>query len=82
MRLGNYKEAKMQIPQSLTLEDLRRLSLEKVFQSIAASRISVTVTLESGSEVLIQPKPRLEPLPVLKGFVPQGWKEGIYDEPQ
>jgi hypothetical protein len=30
----------------------------------------------------IQPKRALEPLPVLEGFVPNGWKDAVYDEPR
>ena len=72
----------MRIPSSLTLEDFKKLTIEDVFQSVANNRQKVTVSLEGGFEVVIQPKPGLRPLPVFKGFVPQGWKEAIYDEPK
>jgi len=26
-----------------------------------------------------QPSPRLKPLPVLDGFVPEGWKDALYE---
>jgi len=38
------------------------------------------VKLPNGSEVLIQPKPLLKSLPVLRGVIPRGWKEAIYNE--
>ena len=28
---------------------------------------------------LPKPLPRLKPLPVLEGFVPEGWKDAIYE---
>ena len=37
--------------------------------------------MPSGDEVVIRPKPQLEPLPVLEGSIPEGWKDVIYDDP-
>jgi len=34
----------------------------------------------NGDEVIIQPKLPLKPLPILEGYVPEGWKEAIYNE--
>jgi hypothetical protein len=31
------------------------------------------------SAVTIKPLPRLKPLPVLEGFVPEGWEDAIYE---
>ena len=44
----------------------------------ADERVTVTVLLPDGKEVLIEPKPRLKPLPVLEGYVPAGWKDALY----
>jgi len=70
----------MSFPQILTLNEIRQIPVENFFQSVSAEQKTVSVKLPDGSEVLIQPKPLLKPLPVLRGVVPQGWKKAIYNE--
>ncbi len=70
----------MSFPQTLTLDELKQIPVEKFFQSVSSGQKIVIVKLPSGSEVLIQPKPALRSLPVLRGVIPQGWKEAIYSE--
>ncbi len=65
-----------------TLEELQKRSLEQVLESVLEEHEILTVRMPSGQEVVIRPKPTLEPLPVLEGFVPAGWKDAIYDDPQ
>ncbi len=62
----------------LELDDLRGRTLEDILQEVAARQTVLTVRLPKGDAVAIQPAPRLKPLPVLDGFVPQGWKDAIY----
>ncbi len=64
-----------------TLEELRERSLEQVLESVLEEQEILTVRMPSGKEVVIRPKPTLEPLPVLEGFVPEAWKDAIYDDP-
>ena len=64
--------------QTVTLEALQGQSLEEILQQVADERVTVTVLLPDGKEVLIEPKPRLKPLPVLEGYVPAGWKDALY----
>ena len=64
--------------QTMTLETLRGQSLEGLLQQVADQRVTVTVLLPDGTEVVIEPKPRLKPLPVLDGHVPAGWKDAVY----
>lgn len=66
------------VEQTLTLAELLEGSLEKILQNIAKANASVTVLLPGGAEVLIEPKPRLQPLPELEGRVPPGWKDAVY----
>jgi hypothetical protein len=66
------------VAQTLTLEALKGQSLEELLQQVADQRVTVTVLLPDGTEVLIEPKPRLKPLPVLEGHVPAGWKDAVY----
>ena len=64
--------------QTMTLEALKGQSLEELLQQVADQRVTVTVLLPDGTEVVIEPKPRLKPLPVFEGHVPVGWKDAVY----
>jgi hypothetical protein len=64
--------------QTLTLDDLRERTLEEVLREVLARREVLTIRLPEGEAVAIQPVPRLKPLPVLQGSVPEGWKDAIY----
>lgn len=64
--------------QTVTLEALQGQSLEELLQQVADQRVSVTVRLPDGQEVVIEPKPHLKPLPVLEGRIPAGWKDAVY----
>lgn len=64
--------------QTLTLADLKAGAIEKIFQEVADQQITVTVLLPDGKEVVIEPKPQLQPLPELEGRVPEGWKDAVY----
>ena len=61
-----------------TLEQLRGHTLEEVLYEVARNGESITVVLEEGETVVIQPAPVLKPLPELEGRVPEGWKDAIY----
>lgn len=62
----------------LALDDLNEHTLEDVLREVAEQRQTVTVRLPEGESVIIKPAPRLRPLPVLEGFIPEGWKDAIY----
>ena len=70
----------MSLPEHLTLEELKKLSVESVLHSVSLEHHRLIVHLPDGHEVLIQPKPHLKPLPVLKSRTQPGWKEAIYHE--
>lgn len=65
---------------TLTLEELKQQPLESVLAEIAQHHLALTIRLPDGKEVTIAPKPQLEPLPELDGFVPERWKDAIYDQ--
>ena len=62
-----------------TLDELKQRSFEEVLLDVAEQGLALTVRLPGGEEVVIEPKPRLKPLPVLEGYVPEGWKGAIYE---
>jgi hypothetical protein len=61
-----------------TLEELKGQTLEDLLHEVARSRESITIVLEEGESVTIEPASQLKPLPVLEGCVPEGWKDAIY----
>jgi hypothetical protein len=64
--------------QTLTLEEIGERSLEEMLWEVARNYIQLIVRMPDGGEVVIEPKPRLEPLPELEGYVPAGWKDAVY----
>ena len=79
--------------QILTFEDLKQVSLEEIIQQVVVQRKTLTIRVSADEEITIQlkarealndseaasrSKPKLIPLPVLKGYVPEGWKDAIY----
>ena len=62
---------------TLVLEELKGRTLEEVLRTVARQQEVMTVRLPDGEMVDIQPSPRLKPLPVLEGFVPEGWKHPV-----
>ena len=61
-----------------TLEELKGRTLEELLHEVARSQESITVVLEEGELITIEPASHLKPLPVLDGLVPEGWKDAIY----
>jgi hypothetical protein len=64
--------------QVLTLDEVKGRTFEDVIQDILAQEAIVTVLFPDGKAVVIEPKPRLKPLPKLSGRLPDGWKDAIY----
>ena len=64
---------------TLVLDDLKARTLEEVLREVVMRQEVLTVRLPEGDTVAIQPSLRLKPLPVLDGFVPEGWKDAIYE---
>jgi len=61
-----------------TLEELKGRTLEELLNEVVRSRQSITVVLDEGESVTIEPTSQLKPLPELEGHVPEGWKDAIY----
>ncbi len=61
-----------------TLEELKGRTLEDLLHEVARSRKPITVVLEEGESVTIEPGLHLKPLPVLEDHVPEGWKDAVY----
>jgi hypothetical protein len=63
-----------------SLEDLKGRTIDEVLREVAHHGQAITVMLEDGELIVIQPASQLKPLPELEGFVPIGWKDAVYDE--
>jgi hypothetical protein len=66
--------------ETIKLEDLEDKSLDQILHLVLNDQRILTVVLPDGAEIIIQPKPQLKPLTTLEGYVPEGWKEEIYNE--
>ncbi len=64
--------------QQVTVNELKGKEWEKVLGDIADQYSRVTVVLSDGREVIIEPRPRLKPLPELEGRIPEDWKDAVY----
>ena len=63
--------------QTLSLDELKNISLEELLQKIAERSARVLILLPDGKEMVIEVREPLQPLPELEGRVPEGWKEAI-----
>ncbi|MCL1466181.1 hypothetical protein [Argonema galeatum] len=67
----------MNVEQTITIESLRNISVED-FLSLLRQKSALEVQFPNGESLIVQAKVELAPLPILDGYVPQGWKEEIY----
>jgi len=63
----------------LTLDEFKERPLADWLREAVKRQETLTVRLPEGDIVLIRPAPRLKALPMLEGFVPDGWKEAVYE---
>ena len=64
---------------TLTIDEARSRSLEEFLREIDSTQQTVRIILEEGHEVEIKPSPKLKPLLTYNGYVPNGWKDAIYE---
>jgi len=64
----------------MLLDELRDQSIQAVLEKVAEGGEQVIVRLPGGQQIVIAPQPQLtlKPLPVLEGYVPEGWKDALY----
>ena len=66
------------VAQMITLEDIKKRSLEELFREVAEGTTHLIVQMPDGGQVIIESRRRLKALPVLEGYVPEGWKDTVY----
>lgn len=62
----------------LKLEAIKDISVEEVIMRVLRENRGLTIQVSEGQDVVIQPQPKLRPLPILDGRIPEGWEEAIY----
>jgi len=65
--------------QTLTLEALKGISLEDLFARVLQERRPLTIRVSNEQAIIIAPQEKLKSLSVLDGYIPQGWKEVVYE---
>jgi len=67
----------MNVQETITIESIRNISGED-FLSLLRQKSVIAVPFPNGESLIVQAKVELAPLPILDGYLPQGWKEEIY----
>ncbi len=63
---------------TISLKELHVSSLEELLNRVIREQLQLKIRLPNGEIVSVQPEPKLEPLPILEGSVPNDWKDAIY----
>ena len=64
----------------MTIDEAIAFPFEDLLREVNETQESVRVVLEAGDEIEIKPAtPRLKPLMQFPGYVPDGWKDAIYE---
>ena len=61
-------------------EALTQVSVEgELLREVDSTQETIRVVIEEGHEIEIKPAPKLKPLLTFEGYVPDGWKDAIYE---
>ncbi len=63
----------------LKLEAIKDVSLEEIVLRVLRENRILIIHVSEEDVVVIEPQQKLRPLPVLNGYVPEGWKDAVYD---
>lgn len=64
----------------MSIEEAIAFPFEDLLREVNETQETVRVVIEEGKAVEITPaKPRLKPLTQYPGYVPDGWKDAIYE---
>ncbi len=63
---------------TISLAEVEQRSVADVLQEVAEHEEELFVRLPGGETILIRPTPGLKPLPLLRGSLPEEWKDAIY----
>ncbi len=63
----------------LTMDEVKARPIEELLCEVDATRETLRIVLEAGHEIEIKPVLKLKPLQTFEGYVPDGWKDAIYE---
>jgi len=58
---------------------MKQVVLEVMDDKLEKLKLELISYIQQDKATPIKPSPRLKPLPTLEGFVPEGWKNAIYE---
>ncbi len=61
------------------LEKWEQVPLGEVIARILEQEETWIIRVSEEQEITLRPQARLKPLPTLEGYVPEGWKEALYE---
>jgi hypothetical protein len=67
------------VDRKLDLDELEGRTWEDVLREVVRKQLVLTVQLPEGDLVAIRPAKSLQPLPLLEGSIPAGWKDAVYE---
>jgi hypothetical protein len=77
------KDGDKRMARILTMDEARARPSEELLREVADTREPVRIDLRVGNAVEVRPVTlpalELEPLETLPGYVPDGWKDAIYE---
>ena len=76
--IGLGKRGK-KMPKTLTMDEVKARPVEELLQEVDDTQEAVRIVLAEGHEIDIKPAPKLKPLITFEGYVPDGWKDAIYE---
>jgi hypothetical protein len=65
------------VNQTIALDMIKDKTVGEMVRQVWEKGVTLVVEMSEQAEVVIQPKPRLRPLPELEGNVPNGWKDAL-----
>lgn len=70
---------RLQIEEKKLYEMMKQVVLEVMDDKLEKLKLELISYIQQDKATTIKPAPRLKPLPTLEGFVPEGWKDTIYE---
>jgi hypothetical protein len=64
---------------TLTMDEAKARPLEELLREVAERGETLRIVLDENDEVEIKLTPHLKPLITFEGYVPDGWKDAIYE---
>ncbi len=68
-----------QIEEKKLYEMMKQVVLEVMEDKLEKLKLELISYIQQDKVTTTKPSPPLKPLPTLEGFVPEGWKDAIYE---